>query len=274
MNWSFWLLAAGLTLDGCRSHHRPAGGGQLWESSAPGWSPSVPSRVTGWSAHSQGCPSCGFRPLLDLLVSGPRAAIGLQRAVKPQKTFPAREPERVDVARTFLDRPARLCARAHLRRGCWFLRTFRFLRSRSFRGRNWRMKFERVAPVTMPTLTAPNIGQSHLRREGCAYCHTQQIRSLAADVRRFGAPTEAWETSMITATLGHSPHRAGFVARVQPSSPRLATHSSLRSPLVVRRFRDASVSWLFDGSPIAHTGSARCACLYRNSRPGSTVVRV
>lgn len=31
-------------------------------------------------------------------------------------------------------------------------------------------------------------------REGCAYCHTQQIRYLHADMTRFGAPTLAWET--------------------------------------------------------------------------------
>lgn len=31
-------------------------------------------------------------------------------------------------------------------------------------------------------------------REGCAYCHTQQVRYLHADMARFGAPTLAWET--------------------------------------------------------------------------------
>lgn len=31
-------------------------------------------------------------------------------------------------------------------------------------------------------------------REGCAYCHTQQIRFLHSDMDRFGAPTLAWET--------------------------------------------------------------------------------
>ena len=30
-------------------------------------------------------------------------------------------------------------------------------------------------------------------REGCAYCHTQQVRYLHADMSRFGAPTLAWE---------------------------------------------------------------------------------
>jgi cbb3-type cytochrome oxidase cytochrome c subunit/mono/diheme cytochrome c family protein len=31
-------------------------------------------------------------------------------------------------------------------------------------------------------------------REGCVNCHTQQIRFVAADARRFGPPTLAWET--------------------------------------------------------------------------------
>ena len=30
-------------------------------------------------------------------------------------------------------------------------------------------------------------------REGCAYCHTQQVRYLHSDMTRFGAPTLAWE---------------------------------------------------------------------------------
>jgi mono/diheme cytochrome c family protein len=31
-------------------------------------------------------------------------------------------------------------------------------------------------------------------REGCAYCHSQQVRYLHSDMARFGAPTLAWET--------------------------------------------------------------------------------
>ena len=31
-------------------------------------------------------------------------------------------------------------------------------------------------------------------REGCAYCHSQQVRYLHRDMARFGAPTLAWET--------------------------------------------------------------------------------
>lgn len=37
-------------------------------------------------------------------------------------------------------------------------------------------------------------GRALYAREGCAYCHTQQIRYLHTDMARFGAPTLAWET--------------------------------------------------------------------------------
>src|SRR5438045_9294448 len=37
-------------------------------------------------------------------------------------------------------------------------------------------------------------GRTVYAREGCAYCHTQQIRYLSSDVARFGAATLAWET--------------------------------------------------------------------------------
>ncbi len=39
-------------------------------------------------------------------------------------------------------------------------------------------------------------GRKVYSREGCAYCHTQQIRYLHSDMARFGAPTLAWETRL------------------------------------------------------------------------------
>ncbi len=39
-------------------------------------------------------------------------------------------------------------------------------------------------------------GREIYSREGCAYCHTQQIRYLHTDMARFGAPTLAWETRL------------------------------------------------------------------------------
>lgn len=53
----------------------------------------------------------------------------------------------------------------------------------------------KTAPIGMPQLTASEErGRFVYGREGCAYCHTQQVRFLQRDVNRFGPPTEAWET--------------------------------------------------------------------------------
>lgn len=49
-------------------------------------------------------------------------------------------------------------------------------------------------PSAMPLTAEEQRGRIVYAREGCAYCHTQQVRVLAADTRRFGAPTRVWET--------------------------------------------------------------------------------
>ena len=53
----------------------------------------------------------------------------------------------------------------------------------------------RMSPAHALKLTgSEERGRRIYSREGCAYCHTQQIRYLPADVQRFGKPTLAWET--------------------------------------------------------------------------------
>jgi len=37
-------------------------------------------------------------------------------------------------------------------------------------------------------------GRDIYAKDGCAYCHTEQVRFTPDDVRRFGQPTQAWET--------------------------------------------------------------------------------
>jgi len=87
-------------------------------------------------------------------------------------------------------------------------------------------------------------------REGCAYCHTQQIRYLSKDVARFGAATLAWET------IFDYPHLWG-TRRIGPDLSREATVRSsdwqlshLYAPraLIVDSVMPA-FPWLFDGAP-------------------------
>jgi len=90
-------------------------------------------------------------------------------------------------------------------------------------------------------------------------CHTQQVRSLAADVRASARPPRPGNQYDYPQLWGT--RRIGrIVARIQHSSPRLATYPSLQSRLVVARFHYASVSMAFHGSanqPTQKAGSAR-----------------
>ena len=52
-----------------------------------------------------------------------------------------------------------------------------------------------TGPEHVVAATASEIrGRAIYAREGCAYCHSQQIRFTDADIARFGAPTLAWES--------------------------------------------------------------------------------
>src|SRR4029077_14194541 len=110
---------------------------------------------------------------------------------------------------------------------------------------------KRVAPVTMPTLTASEQrGRVVYGREGCAYCHTQQIRSLAADVRRFGTPTEPWETKYDYPQLWGTRRIGPDLSREFNLHPRDWQLAHLYNPrLVVLDSVMPPYPWLFDGSP-------------------------
>lgn len=75
-------------------------------------------------------------------------------------------------------------------------------------------------PKPLEPTTSERRGRAIYAREGCAYCHTQQIRYLEPDMHRFGAPTLAWETRRDT------PHLWG-TRRVGPDLSRVSGTRSL-----------------------------------------------
>jgi cbb3-type cytochrome c oxidase subunit II len=102
----------------------------------------------------------------------------------------------------------------------------------------------------LPLSASEKRGRDIYGREGCAYCHTQQIRYLAADVKRFGAATLAWET------IFDYPHLWG-TRRIGPDLSREAQARSsdwqlshLYAPRnLVRDSVMPAFPWLFNGSP-------------------------
>ncbi len=125
----------------------------------------------------------------------------------------------------------------------------------------------RMSPEHPLGLSASELrGREIYGREGCAYCHTQQIRYLHSDMSRFGAPTLAWETRQ------DYPHLWG-TRRIGPDLAREgSTHSAdwqfshLFAPrtLVSDSVMPAYPA-LFDGSPDRPRQEARDLLAYLDS---------
>jgi cytochrome c oxidase cbb3-type subunit 2/cytochrome c oxidase cbb3-type subunit I/II len=86
-------------------------------------------------------------------------------------------------------------------------------------------------------------------REGCAYCHTQQVRYLHADMARFGAPTLAWETRFDYPQLWGTRRIGPDLAREGGVRPRDWQLAHLFDPrALVPRSVMPAYSHLFDGA--------------------------
>jgi cbb3-type cytochrome oxidase cytochrome c subunit/cytochrome c2 len=109
-------------------------------------------------------------------------------------------------------------------------------------------------------------GRTIYGREGCAYCHTQQVRYVHADMRRFGSPTLAWETRFDfphlwgTRRIGPDLARAGSVRTDDWHFTHLFAPRSVVADSVM-----PSYAWLFDGAPDRPTQGARDLVAYLQS---------
>jgi cbb3-type cytochrome oxidase subunit 1/cbb3-type cytochrome oxidase cytochrome c subunit len=119
-------------------------------------------------------------------------------------------------------------------------------------------------PGALVPLTAAELrGKQIYARDGCAYCHTQQVRFTRADEWRFGAPTQAWETQEEfpqmwgTRRIGpdlarESGKRSDDWQLVHLYNPRVTVPDSIMPPY----------SWLFEGAADQPTQDARNLVAY------------
>jgi cytochrome c oxidase cbb3-type subunit 2/cytochrome c oxidase cbb3-type subunit I/II len=124
-----------------------------------------------------------------------------------------------------------------------------------------------MAPEQVLGLTASEErGRRIYSREGCAYCHTQQVRYLHADMVRFGAPTLAWETRLDyphlwgTRRIGPDLARAGGVRSDDWHYAHLFAPRTVVSESVMPAY-----GWLFDGDATRPRQSARDLVAYLQS---------
>src|SRR6267378_2522468 len=260
MNWSFWLLAVGLTLMVADLTIAGLVEAQVWQSSAP-WIDSVRAVGTYWLVRTfSGLPILAGLVLFGTsLVSGPGPSLATTPVVSRETSerIPALEGDVPILHEPSWTGRVRYAHVVIFGAGAGFF-ALSFLVLAILPGKELEKSIEQVAPITMPALTASEQrGRVVYGREGCAYCHTQQIRSLAEDVRRFGAPTEAWETKYDYPQLWGTRRIGPDLAREFNVRPRDWQLTHLYDPrLVVLDSVMPPYSWLFDGSPNRPTQEA------------------
>jgi mono/diheme cytochrome c family protein len=124
-----------------------------------------------------------------------------------------------------------------------------------------------MAPERPLGLTASEArGRAIYGREGCAYCHTQQVRYVHADMTRFGAPTLAWESHRDyphlwgTRRIGPDLARAGSIRTDDWHFAHLFAPRSIVADTVMPAYRS-----FFDGAADRPTQSARDLVAYLQS---------
>lgn len=124
-----------------------------------------------------------------------------------------------------------------------------------------------MSPERVVALTASEErGRVIYSREGCAYCHTQQVRLVDADIARFGAPTLAWETRFDYPHLWGTRRIGPDLARATATRPDDWHFTHLFSPrAVVRDSVMPAYPALFDGSPTRPRQAARDLVAYLDS---------
>ena len=256
---AYWLLVVGITLMFVDLTIAGIVEARLWLDGAP-WLESVRAAQPYWIVRTlSGIPiALGFVLLLAGLVTGPRRsestapqALGSENNVLPKLV-----PGRVLLMSYVVASIAGLAffAGSVSLLGIW-------------PGRVLAEQTARMAPENPLALSrAEERGREIYASEGCAYCHTQQIRYTDADIERFGSPTLAWETRF------DYPHMWG-TRRIGPDLARAgATRSAdwhyahLYSPRsVVPLSVMPSYEVLFEGSPEQPRQEARDLIAYIES---------
>ncbi|HXJ44441.1 MAG TPA: cbb3-type cytochrome c oxidase subunit II, partial [Bryobacteraceae bacterium] len=189
--WSYWLIITGLGLMVIDLTMAGVVEGQLWDSGAP-WIASVRAARPYWDFRTlTGIPIIlGFLFFWVGLLTGP-AAISTTTTQEVDIPDSAGHDDRRAAA------PVGWLGSVYAGASVGGLGFFAlsFLVLGIIPARDLQAEINRTIPhdVSPPT-AAEQRGRFIYGRDGCAYCHTQQIRTTLADIARFGSPTAAWET--------------------------------------------------------------------------------
>ena len=242
--WSYWLMVIGLAL---MVIDLTSGGlvqASLWRQHLP-WIESVRASATYW----------GIRTASGVILLAGFVAFGASFVTGERHT----EGQLVVMREQLPQSPGR--GQAHLWITTAYATTFgaglvffiiSFLALAVFPAFELHKEMARTTPPGVHLrLTASELhGRQLYGVDGCAYCHTQQVRFTRADTERFGPPTQAWETQnqfpQMWGTRRVGPDLARETARhtddwqlVHLYNPRYVVPDSMMP----------SYPWVFKGSP-------------------------
>jgi cytochrome c oxidase cbb3-type subunit I/II len=188
VRWSYWLLMAGLVLMAADLTVAGLAEAQSWQTHLPWTASIVAARNYWWVRLISGIPIVlGFLCFCLGILTGPvnRAA---EASTEESEPAPSITPD-VRVG-PWLETAYVMAFVA----GFGFF-VLSFVVLGVLPGRALAREITNTAPGSMPEVTASEArGRIVYGREGCAYCHTEQVRFVAVDRSRWGQPTEAWET--------------------------------------------------------------------------------
>lgn len=119
------------------------------------------------------------------------------------------------------------------------------------------------AGVHMGLTAQEKQGEMIYARNGCAYCHTEQVRFTPADEWRFGPPTEAWETQTEYPQMWGTRRVGPDLARESGRRPRDWQLVHLYDPrYTVPDSVMPAYPWLFEGSIARPSNDARALVAY------------
>lgn len=258
IEWAFWLLTTGISVMVIDLTAAGIVQGGLWQQAVP-WLDSVQASRPYWLVRTlSAIPiTAGFVMLGFGLLSGKR---GAGMAAEVSHTTPPVEPS---LATSGTGRRLSMAYVVTAVAGIGFFALSMLLLG-LWPGKVIDAQVAASSPANaLPLDAAEERGRHIYAREGCAYCHTQQVRYLDEDIRRYGAPTLAWETQF------DSPHLWG-TRRIGPDLSREGTarsadwhYAHLFAPRsIVARSIMPSYSALFDGTALRPRQEARDLVAY------------
>ncbi len=215
LDWSYYLLTFGITLMVLDLTLAGYVQGELWQDMMP-WIESVRASAPYWAVRSlSAIPiTVGFSLLFYSLLISKTATVSNENAdaVESQNQH-AKNEGASNIEISGASPALRMSYAAAFLGGVGF-----FVLSVTMLGVIPLQSLNEQTALLAPTASlthssAEDRGREIYAREGCAYCHTQQVRFTEPDMQRFGAPTLAWEGRLDT------PHMLG-TRRIGPDLAR------------------------------------------------------